>query len=568
MSNDITERNKTGASARFPGRTLMAHFQKSKAALASQNGLTFEREDWSLFRTIEGLQQRAGVPKSRLRRLVLKELADNGLDTRAEIKLGELPKGGYFIEDNGRGIDGTPEDIAKLFSIRRAMVSSKLLRLPTRGALGNGLRVVASAVLVSGGSLVVSTRNRRITLRPERDGTTTVVKVEAIKFPVGTRIEIRFGPALPGDANALAWAEAARKLAGKGQTYLGKSSPHWYDPAQFHELLDASGARPVRELIAQLDGCTGAKAGEIVAKAGLGRALCNKVTQQAATKLLETARANTKTVNPERLGGIGSDVFPDSAYACAHGIAYFGSVAPKAEIPYVVEAWAARSAGTILSVYVNRTPVTGNIEAAREKRDIDAYGCGLTDTIAQAPKDAEFDIQLNVITPFMPITSDGKEPDLTPFLDEICSSVRKAVRKAYRPSASARITQKDVVLDNLEAAIADVSGDDEFRFNQRQLLYALRPIVLRELREELKTANFTSIITGFEAEHGEIRGMYREPRGTIYHPHRKETITLGTLMVEEYERPAWTFNKLVYIEKEGFSEALKDVSWGERHDCT
>src|SRR5262249_34051956 len=62
--------------------------------------------------------------------------------------------------------------------------------------------------------------------------------------------------------------------------------------------------------------------------------------------------------------------------------------------------------------------------------------------------------------------------------------------------------------------------------------------------------------------------MYREPRGSIYHPHRGETITLGTLMVERYERPAWTFNKLLYIvEKEGFSEMLKDEHWGERHDC-
>ena len=38
-------------------------------------------------------------------------------------------------------------------------------------------------------------------------------------------------------------------------------------------------------------------------------------------------------------------------------------------------------------------------------------------------------------------------------------------------------------------------------------------------------------------------------------------------MVEDYERPAWTFNKVVYIEKEGFSEALKDARWAERHDC-
>jgi DNA topoisomerase VI subunit A len=45
-----------------------------------------------------------------------------------------------------------------------------------------------------------------------------------------------------------------------------------------------------------------------------------------------------------------------------------------------------------------------------------------------------------------------------------------------------------------------------------------------------------------------------------------QTITLGTLMVENYERPRWLYNKAVYIEKEGFVEALKAVQWPERHD--
>ena len=38
-------------------------------------------------------------------------------------------------------------------------------------------------------------------------------------------------------------------------------------------------------------------------------------------------------------------------------------------------------------------------------------------------------------------------------------------------------------------------------------------------------------------------------------------------MVEQYERPAWSFNKLLYIEKEGAQEALKQNRWLERHDC-
>src|SRR5215475_13764297 len=156
--------------------------------------LKFERPDWSLFKTVEGLQQRAGVPKPQLRRLVVKELVDNGLDNGGAVKIETLTDG-YAIVDDGHGID--PEAVPHLFSISRPMVSSKLLRLPPRGALGNGLRVVAGAVLASNGSLVVTTRNRRIGLRPERNGTTTVIGVEAVKFPVGTRVEIRLGPALP-----------------------------------------------------------------------------------------------------------------------------------------------------------------------------------------------------------------------------------------------------------------------------------------------------------------------------------------------------------------------------------
>jgi hypothetical protein len=99
---------------------MVTDFEKSTGELASSpaspepQNLKFERADWTSFRTVEGLQQKAGVAKDKLRRLTL---------------------------DDGGGIDGTPEEIARLFSIARPMVSTKLLRLPTRGALGNGLRV-------------------------------------------------------------------------------------------------------------------------------------------------------------------------------------------------------------------------------------------------------------------------------------------------------------------------------------------------------------------------------------------------------------------------------------------
>ena len=111
------------AVSRVSLRKQEGNFEELPTELASPpapQNLKFERPDWSLFRTVEGLQQKAGVEKSKLRRLVLKELADNGLDENAKVRIGELGNdGGYFVEDDGRGIDGTPEEIAERFSIAR-----------------------------------------------------------------------------------------------------------------------------------------------------------------------------------------------------------------------------------------------------------------------------------------------------------------------------------------------------------------------------------------------------------------------------------------------------------------
>jgi hypothetical protein len=535
--------------------------------------LKFERPDWTLFRTVEGLQQKAGVPAKLLRRLVIKELADNALDAGSSISVGYLGDDDcVYVEDNGPGLDGSPEEIADLFSIRRPMRSTKLLRLPQRGALGNGLRVVAGAVLASSGMLFVITRNQRIELRPQSDGSTAVVEVTEADYPIGTRIEIGFGPALPSDPAVFFWARAARFVAPLGQNYQGKSSPHWYDAAQFHELILASGSQPVRSLIAQLDGCTGGKAGDIVSAADLDRMLCERVTREQATKLLTTAREETRPVSPDRLGSIGRDAFPAYYYAAERGTVRLGSSQPQADIPFVVEAWAQkRESGDKINIdlFINKTPNVDEIVSWRDSdKDLWLRGSGIKHYTQNAPKKGAFDIKVNVTTPYMPITSDGKAPNLEPFVEEIMSSVVAAMNRAHRAAPKQKkATQKDVVINNLDAVIADVSGNGKFRFNARQLFYALRPIVKKEIDEELQIGNFTGIITDYEAEKGEIAAMYREPRGSITHPHRDETITLGTLMVEEYERPIWTFNKLLFIEKEGANEALKAVRWLGRHDC-
>lgn len=330
----------------------------------------FEREDWTLFRTVEGLCQRAGVSAARLRRLVLKELADNGLDTGASITVGEgADADHFFVEDQGPGIDGPPEEVAALFSIRRPMRSAKLLRRPQRGALGNGLRVVAGVVLASSGSLIVTTRNQRIVLQPKSDGSTAVVKVSKAKQLIGTRVEISFGPAVPSDSQTLYWAGIARRLASAGENYKGLTSAYWYDAAQFHELLLAS-TQPVRTLVAQLDGCSGATAGEIIDAVGLSRTVCKDVSCAQATALLNEVRDLTRSVSVNRLGCLGRAASPGYWYAIERGHARIGGSEPQAEIPFVVEVWATKqshkSEANGISVNINRTPSTGEMSIYRD----------------------------------------------------------------------------------------------------------------------------------------------------------------------------------------------------------
>lgn len=526
----------------------------------------FERPDWTEFRSIGGLAKKAGVPSKQLRRLVLKELADNALDTGGSVSIEQVGDT-YIISDDGPGIAGDPEDIARLFSIGRPMVSSKLWRLPKRGALGNGLRVVAGAVLASTGTLVVSTRNCRHMLTPMDDGTTAVTSAPIV-FPVGTRIEISFGSEMPSDGNATAWADLAASMTG-AESYTGKSSPYWYDADHFFELLQAAGSMSVRELISQLDGCTGARAGQIAAAfLGMG---CSDLDRAQAVALLGAARSHAKPVSAKRLGYIGKS---DSAYAIETGTAEIGARNPKASIPFTIEAWVevadqgpiATADGVTLTVLVNRTPITGNVQAYKEKRTIILRGCGLFHRF-EAERGC-YDITFNVTTPHCPITNDGKEPDLTPFVNQIADAIKGAIKRAKRaiPKAPTKRSHKAIVLENLDYAIAK-NSEGVPTFNLRNLYYVIRTIVSEELGSELTYGNFENIITGYEEDNGDIAGLTRDPRGTLYHPHTGESIPVGTKTVSEYQRPSWGFNKVLFIEKEGFFEPLKNAKWPERYDC-
>ena len=467
----------------------MAKFQNPEGVSASSadaQNLKFERADWTSFRTLEGLQQKAGVALDGLVALVLKELADNALDTGAKVTVGEIA-GGYFIEDDGPGID--PDEVARLFSIARPLTSSKMLRLPTRGALGNGLRVAAGAVLASGGKLSVETRGVSFTLKPRHQDGTTASTRRAAQATSGnaSRDQLRRVPAERSsrsqpDAKApLDWPRAAFPTTGSHRP-TGTTAP------QFHELLSASGDAPVRALVASLDGCAGGRAGEIVMAAGLGRKTCRQVDAAGAVRLLRAARAVAKPVSPKRLGAIGPGQFPGCAHAVADGEVRFGSE-PQALIPVRGRGLDEAKLGQPSRSLRQPDAGHGSRDAAEKTRAISTSSAAALRTISPRPP-----------------TSTSRSISMSP--RPTCRSLRTArsrtssrscPRLATPPArrsrrwADRRASHRRRRMSSSPTspeAINEVSEGGKYRFNERNLFYRLRPIVQEEIGQELKISNF------------------------------------------------------------------------------
>lgn len=527
----------------------------------------FERDDWMLFRNLATLGQKAGVAQQYLLRLVLKELADNAMDAGAEVEAYEANDGSYVIEDNGPGLPiRDAQDVARLFSIKRPLTSSKLLRLPSRGALGNGLRVVVGAVLASRGSLVVETRGVRYEVYPSDDGTSTVHGTPG-DVTEGTRITVKLGEAVPDNGASLMWVRQAQLFFNQGKTYKGKTSAWWYDGDSFFELFQAAVGRSTRQVLGMLREFSG----KSIPGPGLDKP-ANETTREEALMLLTLLRAEKQGPSASTIGSAG-DFLSGHSYASVKGeITLQGASAP-AHVPFNIEAYVRvkddDSQDEVLFL-VNRTPITGRINVQRGKfSDLGLIGCGLKYLFPVGRKPVS--LVVNLTTPYCPLVTDGKEPNLELYVGPLHDAMKSAANKAKRREASKRgpaRSQKEVIQHNLYPAIDMASGDGRYRYSLRQLFYAIRPHMLDVFGKEPDYNYFAQVITDIEAEEGrDLPGLYRDARGMLYHPHTGEEIPLGTLNVEKYKRPSWTFSKVLYCEKEGLVNILKEEGWPERNDC-
>ena len=117
-----------------------------------------------------------------------------------------------------------------------------------------------------------------------------------------------------------AWVRRRPQIARTGKSYDGRTSPFWYDPVQFHELILAHGSQPLRSLIAQFDGCSGGKAGEIVAAAGLDRVSCDRRQPRSRARPCSRSPASmrARSARSDSDASVATPT-PPSTYAIAHG---------------------------------------------------------------------------------------------------------------------------------------------------------------------------------------------------------------------------------------------------------
>src|SRR5215216_2047336 len=140
-------------------------------------------------------------------------------------------------------------------------------------------------------------------------------------------------------------------------------------------------------------------------------------------------------------------------------------------------------------------------------------------------------------------------------------------RTSYYYAPEPKISQKEIVFEILPRAIANAGTN----FSRRDLYYAARPLCYDHSEWETgKTLEYSyfsqQLLTEYQEDNGLIAGMWTDPRGHLHEPHTGKSVALGTREVASYEFPEYTFDKILYVEKEGELSKLKAAKLAERYD--
>jgi len=142
-----------------------------------------------------------------------------------------------------------------------------------------------------------------------------------------------------------------------------------------------------------------------------------------------------------------------------------------------------------------------------------------------------------------------------------------AAREKSRQRATPKWTLKDAAFEVMEEAWALATGGGAIEASARTVFYQARPLVQRYTDDVLTDTYCTqTLMPAYEREVRKLPGVYYEARGTLHEPHTGNKVELGTREVADYTFPAWVYDKILFVEKQGLYPPLATAQLAERYD--
>lgn len=171
---------------------------------------------------------------------------------------------------------------------------------------------------------------------------------------------------------------------------------------------------------------------------------------------------------------------------------------------------------------------------------------------------------------------------------------KNALRRRFREQNKTK-NQKEVAFEHMRKAYMKASDNGTLPANQRQIMYALRPMVIAEVPDTdpskfdryFHKTLLDEYLDAYKPDWAD--NVVRDARGALQEPHTGRTIELGTLAVRSYlERvkshkvsnpsfdliegryptfgPKHAFGAILFVEKEGFEPLFDAAQIKERFD--
>ncbi len=598
--------------------------------------------------------------------ILVKELIDNSLDaceahTPPVIEV-EVHGDHFRVSDNGPGL---PEDVllgsldyGQRISTKAAYVS------PTRGRLGNALKVLWAAPFVAHGdepiTIVVDTPMNRHSIHVSYDAIRQTPTITCTQEPPtvknGTSVMVPY-PLLAslladgGDRDFLRCFAAfaagnphttLRWQIGEDQGEYAATNPdwrkwsvtkptpvHWYTQDQFTayiaaHLANGHEALTLRQFVAQFAGLSSTvKQKDVVANTKTGATLVDllkdgKIDGAAAQRLYAAMSAASTPPKPMALGIIGKEHL--EAWMRTRGtLIDFSCDYRKATMeldgkPVVIEVafglYRDLDRLELVELVNWSAPISPPfiLSHALEVADI-GYRDPAALVISVAMADARFSDHGKARLE-LPGDIQVKLHEMIVATAKIWTKYKSKLRREQQ--ADARRWEREIAATRdkeltakaacqtpgvMKAAYLKASGNGQYPANARQIMYAIRPVLIELMGKEQPWKNdstFTQgILPDYITDHPDETAdwdVVYDDRGHFDEPYTGRGIGLGTVAVRDYigswgknepcpsiggwqvERlvstagPANRFQYALFIEKEGFASLLKAAKFAERYD--